>query len=76
MDEPIHQISGNLNIAIQQIFKNRLPVCSLTLQHLDFNEGAHKYILENNLIVYEKYDRHGRLVSRVPWSNKTTDEIA
>ena len=25
-----------------------------------------KYILEDKMIVYERYDRHGKLISRVP----------
>jgi hypothetical protein len=33
-----------------------------------------KFTIENNVIVYEKYDRYGNLVSRIPWSPKTIDE--
>jgi hypothetical protein len=27
-----------------------------------------KYILENNKIVFERYDCNGKLISRVPWT--------
>jgi hypothetical protein len=27
-----------------------------------------KYILDNNNIVFERYDRNGKLISRVPWT--------
>jgi hypothetical protein len=27
-----------------------------------------KYVIENNKIIYEQYDRYGRLISRVPWA--------
>jgi hypothetical protein len=27
-----------------------------------------KYILDNNSIVYEQYDRYGKVILRIPWS--------
>jgi hypothetical protein len=27
-----------------------------------------KYILEDNKIAFERYDRNGKLISRVPWA--------
>jgi hypothetical protein len=33
-----------------------------------------KYIVENNKIVFERYDRHGKLISRVPWSAHPINE--
>ena len=35
-----------------------------------------KYTVENNKIVFERYDRHGKLISRVPWSAHPINEKA
>ena len=34
----------------------------------DIAKTSSKYILENNKIVFERYDRNGKLISRVPWT--------
>ena len=34
----------------------------------DISESSTKYILEKNKIVFERYDRNGKLISRVPWT--------
>jgi hypothetical protein len=34
----------------------------------DLSITTSKYILENNNIVFERYDRNGKLISRVPWT--------
>jgi len=34
----------------------------------NISKTSSKYILENNKIVFERYDRNGKLTSRVPWS--------
>jgi hypothetical protein len=76
MNEPVNQIVGIINTTLQRMFQNRVPVCPLTDPQVDSEKTSHKYIIENNLIVYEKYDRHGKLISRVPWSLKPIDEKA
>ncbi len=76
MNEPINQIVGILNTTLHQMFQNRVSVCSLTDPQVDNKKTSHKYTIENDLIVYEKYDRHGKLISRVPWSPKPVDEKA
>ena len=58
------------------MFQNRVSVGSLTDTHIDNKKSSHKYTIENDLIVYEKYDRHGKLISRVPWSPKPVAEKA
>ena len=68
MNEPIEQISGNSDFSQHQSFNSSVSVRSLTEQEEDNKKGSHKYVIENNLIVYEKYDRHGKIVSKVPWS--------
>ena len=35
-----------------------------------------KYIVENNKIVFERYDRYGKLISRVPWTTRSLRETA
>jgi len=32
------------------------------------SQTSSKYILEKNKIVFERYDRNGKLISRVPWA--------
>ena len=74
MNEPINQIVGILNTTLHQMYQNRVPVSSLADPQIDHNKTSHKYIIENNLIVYEKYDRYGKLISQVQWSPKPIDE--
>ena len=76
MNEPIYQIFGFFNNTLHQLVHNRVPVCSLTASQVEAKKISHKYIIENNLIVYGKYDRHGKLTCRVPWSSKPIDEKA
>jgi hypothetical protein len=75
MNEQINQISGNSDISQHQFSKNRVPGLSFPGPEAD-KKGSHKYVIEKNLIVYEKYDRHGKLISKVPWSHKPIDKRA
>jgi len=34
----------------------------------DFSIISFKFILEDNKIAFERYDRNGKLISRVPWT--------
>ena len=74
MNESINQIVGILNNTLHQMFQNRVPVGPLTDSQVDNQKTSHKYTIGNNLIVYEKYDRHGNLIFKVPWSTKPIDE--
>ena len=76
MNEPIYQFDNILSTTTHLMSQNRVPVCSLTDPQIDNKKASHKYIIENKSIVYEKYDRHGKLISRVPWSLKPIDEKA
>ena len=76
MNEPIEQISGNSDFSQHQSFNSSVSVRSLTEPEEDNKKGSHKYLIENNLIVYERYDVHGKLISRVPWSHKPIDKRA
>jgi hypothetical protein len=76
MNQPINQIVNGLNNSLYPMFQSRVPVGSSTDSQVDIQETSHKYRIENKLIVYEKYDHHGKLISRVPWLHKPVDEKA
>jgi len=42
----------------------------------DMPETSSKYILDDNKIVFERYDRNGKLISRVPWTTHSISEKA
>ena len=71
MNEPINQIVGILNTTFHQMYQNRVLVGSLIDPQVDNKKTSHKHTIENKLIIYEKYDRHGKLISKVPRSQKT-----
>jgi hypothetical protein len=35
-----------------------------------------KYIVADNKIVFERYDRYGKLISRIPWAAHSINEKA
>lgn len=74
MNEPINQIVGVFNNTLHQLFQNRVPRIFLADSKENDQKVSHKYKIENNLIVYEKYDHHGKLISKVPWTPKPIDE--
>ncbi|MDH3883925.1 MAG: hypothetical protein OET63_06915 [Desulfobacterales bacterium] len=74
MNAHINHIVGILNTTLHQMYQNRVPLGSLNHLQEENKKTSHKFIIENNLIVYEKYDRYGKLISRVPWLPKTIDE--
>ena len=76
MNVLIYQFDNILNTTRHLISQNSLTVGSLTDPQIDNKKTSHKYIIENKSIVYEKYDRHGKLIFRVPWSLKPIDEKA
>jgi hypothetical protein len=39
-------------------------------------QTSSKYIIEDKSLVYERYDRHGKLISRVPWTVHPIDKKA
>jgi hypothetical protein len=70
MNELINHIG---NIARPGSYK---PPTSMPFERNDSNakkdiaKTSSKYILEKNKIVFERYDRNGKLISRVPWTAK------
>ena len=68
MNELINHIG---NIANPGSYK--LPTCRPAERNdssakTDIAKTSSKYILEKNKIVFERYDRNGKLISRVPWT--------
>jgi hypothetical protein len=39
-------------------------------------ETSSGYVIENNRIVYEKYDQQGKLILKVPWNGKPFEATA
>ena len=74
MSEPINQISHILGSGNYQSLKNRLYTNSGTGEGKAANKTSSKYIVDDNTIVYEKYDRNGKVLYRVPWSVHLIDE--
>ena len=75
MNEPICQIGGILNTNLYQMYQNRVPVSSLNDPHENNQKTMPKFMIENNLIVYEKYDHNGNLVCRIPWSTIIDEKV-
>ena len=40
------------------------------------SQTSSKYILDKNKIVFERYDRNGKLISRIPWNTHSISEKA
>lgn len=74
MTEHINHIVGILNTTLQQMYQYRVSVGSFNDPQEGDKKTSHKFIIKNNLIVYEKYDLYGKLISRVPLSPKPIDE--
>ena len=45
-------------------------------ENMDISKTSSKYILDGNKIVFERYDRNGKLISRVPWTAHRVSEEA
>jgi hypothetical protein len=76
MNEPINEIAGVLNHTLFPISESRMLVSSSADLQVDIQKTSFKYKIQNNLIVFEKYDCQGKLISRVPSSPKPVDENA
>ena len=45
-------------------------------ESINDKSSSSKFVVEDNRIVYEKYDRHGKLICKIPWIRKPVDAIA
>ena len=76
MIEPINHIG---NIASPGSYK---PLTNVPAEHSDptvkrdIAKTASKYILEDNKILFERYDRNGKLILRVPCTAHKVSEKA
>ena len=68
MIEQTNQISPILSSGNYQLFQNRLFVHSGSGEGKGTKQTSSKYIVENNSVVYERYNRYGEVILRVPWS--------
>jgi hypothetical protein len=74
MSEQIDQISPILSSGNYQLFQNRLYVHSDSGEGKGAKQSSSKYIVSNNSVVYERYDRYGKVIYKVPWSAHLIDE--
>jgi hypothetical protein len=76
MSEPLNPINNTLVSIFYQTSSNRgAERTGLTITR-DISQTPSKYVVENKKIFFEKYDRYGNLISRVPWSAGKINEKA
>ena len=73
MDEPINNISHSLSCGNCRVDQKWLYTHSDPGECKGTEQTSSKYIVDNNLVVYEKYDRYGKVILRVPWSAHLID---
>ena len=76
MSEPINQVDGIVTAHGYQKPEQKTAAPSPSETKKDKNQISSKYVIEENSIIYESYDRHGNLISRVPWTAQPIDEKA
>lgn len=70
----IDTLSSCSSYPVQQSMVSGHFSSNLQLQEKPSEKKAtSKYVVEDNRIVYEKYDRHGKLIIKVPWNNEPID---
>ena len=76
MNVPIEQINNISNPGSYQTPPTIHAERSGSDVKRDIPKTSSRYSVENKKIVFERYDRHGKLISRVPWSAYTLSEKA
>ena len=77
MIEPINHIGDITSSGSYKTLTNKPAERSDSDVRKDISEtSSSKYIIENNKIVFERYDRQGKLITRVPWSANAINEKA
>jgi hypothetical protein len=76
MNETVIPISNILISATYQTRQNRSQEHAGAEEGKNNGQTSSKYILEDNQIVYEQYDRYGKLISRAPWTANPISEKA
>ena len=83
-DRPINDSELQIGIVLSPkrypMIQNRVTGGSSAKPQINENihdkSSSSKYVVEDNRIVYEKYDRHGKLICKIPWIRKPVDAIA
>ena len=73
MNEPIKKISHTLSCGKCWLDQNRLYTHFDSGERKGSKQTSSKYIVDNNSVVYEHYDRYGEVILRVPWSAHLID---
>jgi hypothetical protein len=73
MNMPMNEISHVLSCGNCWLDQNGLHKRSGCGEQNGTKQTASKYIVDNNSVVYEQYDRYGKLILRVPWSAHLID---
>ncbi len=76
MSESINQIDSLLGADSYYRLQQQKAAQAPDRVEKDTDQKASKYIIEGNSIIYESYDRDGKLISRVPWTAQPIDERA
>ena len=76
MSEPINQIDGIVGASSYHNLQQKTAAKSRSETGKGTDQISSKYIVEGNSLIYESYDRHGKLISRVPWTPQPIDEKA
>ena len=73
MNMPMNEISHVLSCGNCWLDQNGLHKRSGCGEQNGTKQTASKYIVDNNSVVYEQYDRYGKVILRVPWSAHLID---
>ena len=73
MNEPMNEISHILSYGNCWLDQNRLHKHTGCGEHKGTKQTSSKYIVDNNSVVYEQYDRYGKVILTVPWSARLVD---
>jgi hypothetical protein len=76
MNGPIDQINNIMGSSIYHAPAGRAAKSQASSIKTDIVKNSSKYIVENKKIVFERYDRYGKLISRIPWSAHPISEKA
>jgi hypothetical protein len=76
MNEPVNPINNTIISATYQTLQNRSQVIAGSDGLKNNKQTSSKYIIDDHQIVYEQYDRYGKLISRVPWTANPISEKA
>ena len=76
MNGPIDQINNIMGARIYQTPAGTAAKNEVSMVKSDIVKTSSKYIVDDNKIVFERYDRYGKLIARIPWSAHPISEKA